>query len=330
MSSSRARRLDRGGAGGGGSDAARTRTTSWTASSFMACSVDARSGFRRRTWTRANELIPPDGVYATLATLDGVEYPSVTNIGVRPTFHLPSATVVETHVLDMDRDLYGKPMRVAFVQPHPRGEDVRRCRGPEGPDRRRLPVARATLLAQLSLGRMRRAFLGRRTRAPSSFEGRTSHDRDDQPSALSLHSVPGVCPPSIAFPSEIRARTSPAASWSAAGTQFLRAATARAMAKSTSSPRRADHRLRGGEGADERPVRRAGRGGDAPQAGEGDRDGRGLPGATASARRPVPVRRGGGRSSSPAPASRWSCSRTRSTRRIGRGRARTHARRSAS
>ena len=60
--------------------------------------------------------MPPNGVYATLATLDGVVYPSVTNIGVRPTFHLPSATVVETHLLDMDRDLYGKPMRVAFVQ----------------------------------------------------------------------------------------------------------------------------------------------------------------------------------------------------------------------
>ena len=62
-----------------------------------------------------NELLPPDGVYATLATIDGIAYPAVTNIGVRPTFHLPSAIVVETHVLDMDRDLYGKTMRVAFV-----------------------------------------------------------------------------------------------------------------------------------------------------------------------------------------------------------------------
>ncbi len=72
-------------------------------------------GFPTANLDTENELLPPNGVYATLATLDGVEYPSVTNIGVRPTFHLPSATVVETHVLDMDRDLYGKPMRVAFA-----------------------------------------------------------------------------------------------------------------------------------------------------------------------------------------------------------------------
>ena len=72
-------------------------------------------GFPTANLDTENELLPPNGVYATVATLDGVEYPSVTNIGVRPTFHLPSATVVETHVLDLDRDLYGKPMRVAFV-----------------------------------------------------------------------------------------------------------------------------------------------------------------------------------------------------------------------
>jgi len=72
-------------------------------------------GFPTANLDTENELLPPNGVYATLATLDGVEYPSVTNIGVRPTFHLPSATVVETHLLDMERDLYGKPMRVAFA-----------------------------------------------------------------------------------------------------------------------------------------------------------------------------------------------------------------------
>jgi riboflavin kinase/FMN adenylyltransferase len=72
-------------------------------------------GFPTANLDTDNELLPPNGVYATLATLDGVAYPAVTNIGVRPTFHLPSATVVETHVLDMDRDLYAAPMRVAFV-----------------------------------------------------------------------------------------------------------------------------------------------------------------------------------------------------------------------
>ncbi len=35
---------------------------------------------------------------------------------MRPTFHQPSATVIETHLLDIDRDLYGQTMRVSFLQ----------------------------------------------------------------------------------------------------------------------------------------------------------------------------------------------------------------------
>jgi riboflavin kinase/FMN adenylyltransferase len=72
-------------------------------------------GFPTANLDTDNQLLPPNGVYASFAALDGLAYPAVTNIGVRPTFHLPSATVVETHVLDIDRDLYGVPMRIAFV-----------------------------------------------------------------------------------------------------------------------------------------------------------------------------------------------------------------------
>jgi riboflavin kinase/FMN adenylyltransferase len=73
-------------------------------------------GFPTANLETENELIPPNGVYATLVTLDGVIYPSVTNIGVRPTFHQPSATVIETHLLDVDRDLYDRRLRLAFLQ----------------------------------------------------------------------------------------------------------------------------------------------------------------------------------------------------------------------
>jgi riboflavin kinase / FMN adenylyltransferase len=73
-------------------------------------------GFPTANLETENELTPPNGVYATLATLGGIVYPAVTNIGVRPTFHQPSATVIETHLLDIERDLYGQPMRVSFVQ----------------------------------------------------------------------------------------------------------------------------------------------------------------------------------------------------------------------
>jgi riboflavin kinase/FMN adenylyltransferase len=62
-----------------------------------------------------NELLPPDGVYATTALIDDVIHPSVTNVGVRPTFG-EATRVVETHVFDLQRDLYGARLRLAFLQ----------------------------------------------------------------------------------------------------------------------------------------------------------------------------------------------------------------------
>lgn len=63
-----------------------------------------------------NELIPPTGVYATLVAVDGVVHPSVTNIGMRPTFGDVDAPVIEAHLLDVDRDLYDSVVRLSFIQ----------------------------------------------------------------------------------------------------------------------------------------------------------------------------------------------------------------------
>ena len=64
-----------------------------------------------------NELIPPRGVYASTTQVDGVFHPSVTNVGTRPTFGQNGAQmIVETHLLDFDGDLYGRGVRVGFVQ----------------------------------------------------------------------------------------------------------------------------------------------------------------------------------------------------------------------
>src|SRR5215203_726049 len=54
-----------------------------------------------------NELTPPTGVYATFVTVEGVVHAAVTNIGVRPTFGDVEKPVIEAHLLDADRDLYG-------------------------------------------------------------------------------------------------------------------------------------------------------------------------------------------------------------------------------
>jgi len=43
-------------------------------------------------------------------------FPAVTNIGMRPTFGDVSTEVIETHLLNVDRDLYGRRVRLSFVQ----------------------------------------------------------------------------------------------------------------------------------------------------------------------------------------------------------------------
>jgi riboflavin kinase/FMN adenylyltransferase len=74
-------------------------------------------GFPTANLCTENELLPPNGVYATAATLDGIVHPSVTNIGVRPTFERPEPrTTIETHLFGVDRDLYAQRLRLAFVQ----------------------------------------------------------------------------------------------------------------------------------------------------------------------------------------------------------------------
>jgi riboflavin kinase/FMN adenylyltransferase len=73
-------------------------------------------GFPTANLASDNELLPPNGVYATFSSIDGVVHPGVTNIGVRPTFGGPPTVSVETHVLGYSGDLYGQRQALAFVQ----------------------------------------------------------------------------------------------------------------------------------------------------------------------------------------------------------------------
>ena len=73
-------------------------------------------GFPTANLCVENEFVPPAGVYATTATIDGLAYPSITNIGTRPTFESGEENVIETHVLDFEKDLYGAIVRLGFVQ----------------------------------------------------------------------------------------------------------------------------------------------------------------------------------------------------------------------
>jgi len=62
-----------------------------------------------------NRVLPADGVYVTLALVDGVWRRSVTNIGKRPTFGGEQESKVETHLIDFDQDLYEQTIRVRVL-----------------------------------------------------------------------------------------------------------------------------------------------------------------------------------------------------------------------
>jgi riboflavin kinase/FMN adenylyltransferase len=73
-------------------------------------------GFPTANLCPENELVPPAGVYATIANIDGLAYPSITNIGTRPTFESGKEPIIETHVIDLEKEMYGTKIRVGFVQ----------------------------------------------------------------------------------------------------------------------------------------------------------------------------------------------------------------------
>ena len=56
--------------------------------------------------------IPGHGVFAAFA--DGV--PAAVNVGVRPTFDSGRGVLIETYLIDREEDLYGRTLRVAFVE----------------------------------------------------------------------------------------------------------------------------------------------------------------------------------------------------------------------
>ncbi|MBR5739816.1 MAG: hypothetical protein IKX81_00835, partial [Firmicutes bacterium] len=60
-------------------------------------------------------VTPPNGVYITYLVYNGVRYPSVTNVGVKPTVGLFKKNI-ETHVFNFDKELYGKFIKIEFVK----------------------------------------------------------------------------------------------------------------------------------------------------------------------------------------------------------------------
>lgn len=63
------------------------------------------------------KLLPKDGVYVTRAIWQKQIFPSVTNIGTRPTFHGETAPrIIEVHFMDFKARLYDETIQVEFLE----------------------------------------------------------------------------------------------------------------------------------------------------------------------------------------------------------------------
>jgi riboflavin kinase / FMN adenylyltransferase len=73
------------------------------------------------------DILPRIGVYATRVYIEEEKKESITNVGYRPTFG-SDGLLVETHIFDFDRDVYGKRVRVEFIE---RVRDEQKFDGPD-------------------------------------------------------------------------------------------------------------------------------------------------------------------------------------------------------
>ncbi|HXU77509.1 MAG TPA: bifunctional riboflavin kinase/FAD synthetase [Methylomirabilota bacterium] len=78
--------------------------------------VGRKLGFPTANLEVAGLALPPGGVYAIHAEVEGQAFRAVLNIGHRPTRNQPAPVLhVEAHLLDFTGDLYGKDLEVVFV-----------------------------------------------------------------------------------------------------------------------------------------------------------------------------------------------------------------------
>lgn len=72
-------------------------------------------GFPTANVRPRERILLPNGVYAVQVEVGGVEYNAVANVGVNPTFGENKRTI-ESNLFDFSADLYGKRIRVSFIE----------------------------------------------------------------------------------------------------------------------------------------------------------------------------------------------------------------------
>jgi riboflavin kinase / FMN adenylyltransferase len=63
-----------------------------------------------------HEVLPPDGIYAVTALVDGRPIPAICYKGTRPTFGAGTVMSIEVHLFGVSGTLYGKQMEVCFFK----------------------------------------------------------------------------------------------------------------------------------------------------------------------------------------------------------------------
>ncbi len=62
------------------------------------------------------QLVPKFGVYASETIVGGVKYPSITNVGRKPTVAYDGCPLAETYIIGAQGDFYGNTLPVALLQ----------------------------------------------------------------------------------------------------------------------------------------------------------------------------------------------------------------------
>jgi len=62
------------------------------------------------------KIIPQDGAYVIKATIDGIVYDGMLNIGKRPTVDDSQQKTIEAYLFELDHDVYDKKIKVSFIK----------------------------------------------------------------------------------------------------------------------------------------------------------------------------------------------------------------------
>ena len=71
-------------------------------------------GFPTANIETENEIVPP-GVFITTTVLESETFPSMTNVGTRPTFNQQEINI-ESYILNFNKYLYGKTIKINFIK----------------------------------------------------------------------------------------------------------------------------------------------------------------------------------------------------------------------